>query len=610
MNYTGKLLRINLTKGKSYVEELREDILKQYLGGKGLAAYLLFRELSRGIHPFSPENKIVISTGPLTGTHAPSAVKFCVATKSPATYGWTDGHASGTWGIELKKAGYDCIIIEGRANKPSYVLIRDGKVSIIDASIVWGASTFETMRILKDRHSTTGQARVLCIGPAGEKLCTLANIFAEGRSAGRGGVGAVMGSKNLKAIVVTGHKERVELYDEDSFNEARKEAFRILSKHPVTGKIHPEMGTANILLSVNEAGGLPTYNFRQGVFEYADEISGEAFKKHLWLDGKRRKACPLCVNKCSHLAIIEKGKWRGVVDEGPDYENIAMFGSNCGVAEREAIAVAEYLCDYYGLDGISVGNTIAFLMECYERGLIDKHDTGGLDLKFGNADAMVEAVMMTGTFTGIGKLSSLGVKKAAAKIGNGSENFAIHVKGLEVPAYDPRAAFGMGLAYARADRGACHLRPFTFGIEISSEPYTTEGKAKLVKKLGDANAAFNSLGLCLFVTLALETDLIIQMLNFATGMNLSKEDYIRIGERINNLTRAFNVREGLDRRYDTLPKRFTKEPAPMGPNKGKVVPLDPMLDEYYQLYGWDSQGVPKKETLLRLDLDFVARELG
>jgi aldehyde:ferredoxin oxidoreductase len=621
-SYAGTILRVDLTSKKTKKEKLNPDVARKFLGAHGLAAYYLFNEIPPRVPAFSEENKFAIFNGPLIGTPAPNSVKTNVATKSPLTGGWTDGNFSGTWGIELRKAGYDGIIIEGKAEKPVYLFIEDQEVKLLDASKVWGANTFETMRLLKETHMTDREPKVLCIGPAAEKLVLTTTTMAEVRAGGRGGTGAVLGFKKLKAITVVGHGE-VSLADPDKFEEARKNAVDKMLKSPITGTggSHQMMGTSSIVSGVNAAGALPTRNFQTGVFEAADEICGEAYKTNLWQGGTRRRPCPRCINMCTHVAVIEKGKWAGVVDEGPDYENIVLLGSDCGIGDREAIATAEYLCDYYGIDGISVGNTIGFLMECYEKGLISKDDTDGINLRFGDSEAMLEALVRISTRTGkLGELGALGVRRASEKIGKGSEKFAMHVKGLEMPAYDPRAAFGMGLCYARSDRGACHLRPWTFGAEClglapAQEPflpYSIKGKGRWVKEQNDIIAAYNCSGLCQFAAFGLDAvSDVVAMVNAATGFNLTPEEYMKVGERVHNLTRAFWFREVPDfgTKYDMLPWRCLHEPLPEGPAKGKTVPLEPMLQEYYEVSGWDKNGKPTKAKLLELGLDFAVKQI-
>jgi len=616
-------LRINLRTKSIKKEELDEIVVRNYLGSKGIASYILFKELRAGVDPLSSENKLLFLTGALTGTNAPTGNRFSVCAKSPLTNAWCDSHCGGSWGPELKFAGYDGIIVEDKSPEPVYINISDDKVEILGAGNIWGANTFSTHMILKDKHFNRRMPRVACIGPAGERGALLAAIISEGRAAGRGGMGAVMGSKNLKAIVVTGNKYRPDdlVSDPEGFRNAVKSCYGKLLEGKWTslsppGRM-PLYGTVGIVRDINAAGGWPTRNFQTGTFEHFSELMGETFAENLWVPRKAPgpRPCYHCPILCAHVSIVREGKYLGLYDEGPEYETVWAFGAQCGVFEREAIAKAEYLCDYYGLDTISVGNTIGFLMECYEKGLITNDETEGLSLKFGDAEAMVAAVEYAGRGHGIiGKLISNGVKRAAAYIGKGSEKFAMHVKGLEVPAYDPRAAQGMGLGYAVGDRGACHLHAWTAGEEMlqppSLDPRKTEKKAGFVKTLvEETNVAWDSAGVCRVLGYTLNIEDILELVNTATGFNYNLDEFQKIGERINNLTRAFNCREGFSRRDDTLPERLLMEPLPDGPCKGEVVKLNEMLEEYYELCGWDSIGRPTKEKLRDLELDFVIPQL-
>lgn len=628
--YTGQILRVNLTSGKVEKEPIPVEVLRKFIGGKGLSAYYLFRELKPGVNPLGPENKLLFMTGPLTGTIAPVPNRFNVAAKSPLTGTWSDGQCGGSWGPELKFAGYDGIIIEGKSETPVYLHIRDEEASLLSAEDIWGADTFSTERILKEKHFSGRMPRVASIGPAGERMALISNIISEVRAVGRGGMGAVMGSKKLKAIVVSGAKYKPEDFaaDKTAMREAvRRSIISLSSDEDTSPNVKPTTprgslslyGSARIVGDINAAGGWPTRNFQTGIFEKASEISGQAYADKLWIprNAPGTRPCYRCQILCAHVSIIKSGKYAGTLDEGPEYETVWSFGAQCGVSDREAIARADYLSDYYGLDTISLGNTIGFLMECYEKGLITREDTDGLELTFGNADAMVKLVEMAGAGTGkIGILASNGVKRASEQIGKGSEKFAMHVKGLEMPAYEPRAAFGMGLGYAICDRGACHLHAWTAGDEMlqppAVDPITTKGKARSVKDLSEEVAiAYDSAGTCLFQAFGIGgLEEIVDIINAATGFGFKDVDELRkAGERIINLTRCFNVREGFLRKDDTLPHRCLKEPLPEGPCKGATVKLDEMLDEYYELCGWDSEGRPTKEKLEELGLDFAAKEI-
>jgi len=620
----GKLARIDLSNGKITKERVDGNLYSKFLGGKGYAAYLLFKELPWQVDPLSPQNKLIFMTGPLTGTRAPTGNRFCVCTKSPLTGAWLDTHCGGFWGPELRFAGYEGLIIEGKARNPVYVYIEDNEIRVLDADWLWGADSFSTERLLKHKHRGRREPKTAEIGPAGERKQLISCIVSEGRAAGRGGAGAVMGSKKLKAIAVKGTRFRPQdlVQNLDAFNKAVRRCYKKIGDEKKTsprlrGSL-PIYGTANIIDLVNEAGGWPTRNFQAGSFEKSSAINGPAFADSLWLphNSPGTKPCYNCPILCAHVAIVNDGIWVGTVDEGPEYETIWAFGPQCGIDDREAIARADYLCDYYGLDTISLGNTIGFLMECYERGLITQDDTDGLELRFGNAPAMIKVVEMAGSGSGkIGSLAAEGVKRAAQTVGKGSETFAIHVKGLEVPAYDPRSAQGMGLCYAISDRGACHLHAWTAGEELlgwnGRDPRLTEDKAEWVKDMVEGgNAVWDSSGLCKFSGFALSDKDVRRLIVAATGLNYETvEDLKKVGERINNLTRAFNLREGLSSSADTLPRRLLEEPMPTGPCQGDVARLTELLPDYYRLCGWNQNGMPTAAKLHELGLDFVLTKL-
>ncbi len=617
------MLRVDLSSGSMEEEAIDPRTARSLLGGKGYGVGILYREIPPGLDPLGEENKIVLMTGPLTGTRAPTGNRFCLCTKSPLTGTWLDSHCGGSWGPELKWAGYDGIIIEGRSDEPKYLVIDNDDRELKDASWLWGSDTFSTERFLKDRHSRDRIPKVLEIGPAGERGALLASVISEVRAIGRGGAGAVMGSKGLKAVVVTGDRKRPGdlIADREAFREATKEAYQKIAEDFRTSRSKRGglviRGTSNIIDGINEAGGWPTRNFQTGSFDRVDEVNGDSFAERMWVprEGPGARPCWNCPIRCAHVGVVTTGRWTGTVTEGPEYETVWAYGPQCDISDREAIARADYLSDYYGIDTISTGNTIGFLMECYERGLISKSDTDGIELEFGNAPAMVEAVERGGTLRGnLGRLVGNGVKRAAEEIGGGSERFAMHTKGLEFPAYMPRAAQGLGLSYARSDRGACHLRPWTAGKEMMGwdhmDPRTTEGKASEVKAGTDNIAVvWDSTGLCLLSSFAYDENTVLKMVNAATGFDYSMEEFLRVGERINNLTRAFNVREGFSRGEDTLPERCLEEPHDVGPCKGMVVDLDTMLDEYYELSGWDRNGIPTRGKLESLGLGDVADEL-
>ena len=599
--YIGKILRVDLTERRISTEKLDAEIAKKFIGGKGLGAKILYDSLKLGTDPLSPENILIFASGPLTATLAPTSARWAVVTKSPLTNIFLDCQVGGYFGAAMKLAGFDCIIMEGKADSPVYLWVHDGNAEILNAGDLWGKGCFETENTLKKRLGES--AHVASIGPAGENLVRYACISVDKyRQAGRGGAGAVMGSKNLKAVAVRSASYKIEYADPEGFREAAKKALKVIRENSFI-PLRRKYGTPIWVAPVNKAALLPTRNFRTGVFEKAENISGETMRDKIVVkDG----TCYNCIIQCWKYTHVESGKYK--VDElaGPEYESIALLGSDCGVGSIEAVAHASMLCDDLGLDTISTGNSIAFAMECYERGLLTAEDTDGLELKFGNADAEIEMVKKIAYRKGLGNLLAEGVRRASKKIGDGSEKFAMHVKGLEIPGYDPRGAFGMALAYATSDRGACHQRAWTVRAEIEGklEPrFSTKGRARFVKETQDERAMCFSLVLCDFAPL--EVKHFVELLNKATGFNFTVEDYLKTGERIWNLTRLFNVREGITRKDDTLPPRFMEEPLPEGATKGQVVTkemLDEMLDEYYALRGWDKNGVPTEEKLKELGL--------
>ncbi|MFQ6095713.1 MAG: aldehyde ferredoxin oxidoreductase family protein, partial [Candidatus Bathyarchaeia archaeon] len=573
------------------------------LGGKGLGALLLYKKTEKEINPLSPQNPLIFATGPLTGTSAPGSSKFCVVTKSPATGTIDDSYCGGFFGSELKMAGYDALVLLGRAAEPSILIIQDSEVYSEPASDLWGMFTADTEKALKERLG--GGYRFVEIGPAGERKAPIAGIFSEMRAAGRGGAGAVMGSKNLKAIAVKG-TGTVRVHDPDEFREAVWKAHRALRMEEVTVRSMPIYGTVNIVETINETGALPTRNFQTGRFEAAEDISGESFRSDLW---KKDFACSLaCPITCSKFAVIEDGPFKGVAVDGPDYETIFSLGSNCGVKDRAAITYANLLCDLYGIDTISTGVIVSFVMELYQKGLMKADDLEGIEARWGDPGVLVELVDKIAKGEGVGEFLQFGVKKISERY-PGSESYAMHVKGLEVPGYDPRAAQGMGLCYAVSERGACHLRAYTVGRELlghagGADPFTYDRmKVQMAIDRQDEKAVVDSAVLCYFTLFGMRLKEVHQMLVSCTGFNYPHfGDLMTLGARVITLTRIFNVREGFTRKDDALPSRFLEEPMPEGPAKGMVTQLEPMLKAYYEIRGWDENGIPKEETLEKLDL--------
>jgi len=598
--YTGKIVDVDLTAAKVSVAELDPTLAQEYMGGKGFGAKILYDQLPIGCEPLSPDNILVFAGGPLTGTMAPSSGRFEVCTKSPATGLWLDSNCGGYFGPELKFAGYDMLIIRGRAESPALLVIDDDKLELKPAGNLWGTDALTTHRDIKDTFGK--EFKVACIGPAGEKGVLFAGIISEYRALGRGGAGAVMGSKNLKAIAVRG-SGGIGLHDPDHFMKICREAFNELANSPDTGGGRQKYGTNVILSLMDEVGIHPVRNFQKGKFEGASQVNEDTIEGYY----VRNKACFGCPIYCSKIAEVKEGKYKGSFTEGPEYENVWTFGANCENTDVGAIIQAEYLCDYYGLDAISTGSVIGFLMECVEKGILTETDIG-FPMAFGNDESIINAIHLIGKQEGPGKLWGLGVKKLAEQI-EGARDFAMHVKGLELPAYDPRGSAGMALAYATSDRGGCHLRSWPIGDELLAtegrmDLHSQEFKAELVKTQQDLFCMVNCSGMCLFATFAVNLKQITPFLHAATGLDAfsSSDEVMKVGERVNNLVRLFNIREGLTQELDTLPKRFFSEPLKEGPGRNRVVKLDQMKAEYYFVRGWDAEGVPADKKLKELGI--------
>ncbi len=609
--YMGKILKVNLSDGT--IKEMKTDmeIAKKYLGGKGYAVKLLYDYLKayeregiapRDINPFGEENVLIFATGPATGIVGfPCSGRYHVmALRSPLTGSIASANSGGRWGPFLKFAGYDAIIIEGKSEEPVYLEVIDGSAELRCAKDLWGKNVFETEKILKDRAGT--RCSVACIGPAGENQVLFACIMNdEHRAAGRTGVGAIMGSKKLKAIVVGGNN-RPMVAKPDEFDEISKEALEKLKKDPVTGEGLPRFGTAILVNIINNAGILPYKNWQTGYNEKADEISGETLAEKYLL---KNKACWGCQIGCGRVTAVKEGCFQILYSEGPEYESIWALGNATGVMQLDAIIKANHLCDELGLDTISMGSTIACAMELREKGYISDEVLEGLDLRFGNASAMVEAIWRTAYKAGFGRYLALGSKRLAEIFG--APELSMSVKGLELPAYDPRGAKGIGLTYATANRGGCHVTGYTIAPEILGspekiDPLTPEGKAQWVKSFQDFTCVVNSTVNCLFTTFALGAEDYAKLLSAVTGWDLTTDEIMRIGERIYNLERVIINKFGFTGREDTLPRRLLQEPMPEGVAKGQVVELDKMKEEYYKLRGW-VDGVPTPEKLKELEIE-------
>jgi len=608
--YAGKIAFINLSEASFTVEELDEGVAKKFLGGKGLGAYLLFHHMAPSIHPYDPENVLIFTTGPLTGTGFPATSRSAVITKSPLTGTFSDSYAGTYFGPQLKRSGFDAVVITGRAAAPCSLLIDDGRIQIRDAGHLWGLSCSDVEARLREEFKGEGRMSIAGIGPAGEKGVRFANILSAKRAHGRGGSGAVMGSKNLKAVVLKGD-HAPEIAHRDRFDAIVKAVRnKILSHHKVgKGGDFPRIGTMHTVDVTQETGTLPSRNWQENTFEQGPSIGAEAFEKYI----VRARACHGCPIGCSRDTKITRGG-EEIVTEGPEYETIYAFGSDCGIDDPEIIIAADQLCDDYGMDTISCGATIAFAMECFEKGLITRGDTGGMDLRFGNGEALLETVHLIGRREGIGALLSEGTKRASEKM-EGASGLAIQVKGMELPAYDPRGMKGQGLTYALSDRGGCHLRSNALRTELLGIPepvdrYTYEGKAEMIRGLQLNAVTTNCLIACFFSTFAVVPEEYCEALSALTGWSVTPGELRTIAERTWNLTRMFNVREGFTRREDTLPERLFTQASTRGPSKGEVVDrasFEKMLDAYYGIAGWDPRtGIPTREKLEALDIGDLA----
>ena len=613
----GKILRVNLTEGKISEEEISEEMAIRFLGGRGLASRYLFDETIPGIDAFGPDNKLIFMTGLLTGTPSPSASRYSVVTKSPLTNIWTQSSSGGRWGVDLKHSGFDGIIFEGSSERPVCLVIDDGKAELRDATDIWGKNICETTQLLK---GTLGERfNVAGIGLAGENLVKYAAIINDlHRAAGRCGVGAVMGSKRLKAIAVRG-TQKIEIADREVFQKVARKQFELLDESILSAGLKG-YGTNLVLDMVNVCGGLPTRNWQTGVCSYSEEVNGEALSEKILVKYTGCFACPI---ECGRDSEIRNGPYAGHKGEGPEYETVGTFGPMCDVSDLEAIAMAGYLCNDYGLDTISCGSTIAFTMECFEKGILTKKDTGGMEIHFGDSETMIALVQKIAKREGIGNLLAEGTRIMAQKLGQGSERFAMHVKGLELPCYDSRAAKITGLAYATANRGGDHITAYVEGPTFLASPFLViedseiedplrenPEEAKVVKDLEDALTVFDAAGCCKFMGLSLDAKEWSDIIKAITGWEFGVEEFRKTGERIYNLERAFNVREGLTRTDDTLPKRLLEEPLPEGPAEGHINDLDSLLDPYYEFRDWDiTTGKPSKEKLRELGLEDVISKI-
>jgi aldehyde:ferredoxin oxidoreductase len=611
--FTGCLLRVDLTKKNTAEVTPKEGFYRKFLGGSGVATKIVFDEVKPETEPLSPDNRLVFAVGPYQGTTIPGSGRFEVAARSPLTGIWGEANGGGAFGTNLAKTGYNTLIFQGRSEEPVYIWIHDGGVEFKDAKDLVGLTVDETDKAI-EKELGEPKASVACIGPAGEKLVRIACIICDGGNgvAGRTGLGAVMGSKNLKAVAVKGDKE-VSCANLGKLKELVGKFSKMVAKELEEMRIH---GQASDLLNCEKDGAMPKKNWALGEWsEGAEKIGTPTFTQTL---KAKPIACAMCPVACHRLIPTEVLKKYGIGPGGrfgPQYETLAMLGANCLIDDLPAICKANELCNGYGIDTVSAGALLGFAIECYERGWITREDTGGMDLRWGDPDGLIAMIEKIGKREGFGAVLGEGIRYAAKRIGKGAEDVAVHVKGLDIPAHDPRAHFSMALTYATSTRGACHLHGYSkaaemeepvlipeVGINEELDRFAWKGKAELVAKYQDWFTVCNSLIQCIKmvfggVTLTNQA----QMLSAITGWEITPVELIKIGERIYNLQRAFNVRLGVSRKDDTIPKRMFK-PVETGGAAGKAPSLEPMLKEYYALRGWSSDGKPTVKKMQKLGL--------
>ena len=614
MAWARNVLRVNLTEGTCTNEPLNMEWAQKYLGQRGLATKYLVEETDPRVDPLSPDNKMIMTTGPLTGTCASTAGRYSVVTKGALTGAIACSNSGGFFGNEMKNAGYDMIIFEGRAPNPVYLLVENDNAQLIDAGEFWGKSVWDTEEGIKAKHQDP-LIRVASIGVAGEAGVKFACVVNDmHRAAGRSGVGTVMGSKNLKAVAIRGTLG-VSVDDVGSFMQTTAEGKKTLAENAVTGQGLPAYGTQVLMNVINEVGALPTHNHRDVQFDGAKNISAEAMAEPR-ADGKpnlvTNAACFGCTIACgrvstverSHYTVAERPEYQ-IASGGLEYEAAWALGAATGVDDLDALTFANFICNEQGIDPISFGATVGAAMELYEEGAIGDAETGGIECKFGSAKALTDLAELTGKGEGFGAEIGLGSKRLCEKYGR--PELSMSVKGQEFPAYDSRGIQGMGLAYATANRGACHLRAYTVSSEIlgvpeKTDPHVTEGKAGLVKAFQDATSAVDSSGLCVFTTFAWSLDDIAPQINAACEGDWTAEKLLEVGERVWNLERQYNCAAGFTGADDNLPERLLKDAAKTGPAEGLTNGLAQMLPEYYEVRGWTDDGVPSNETVERLAL--------
>ena len=602
--YNKKLLRINLSEFKVKEEIIKDEMINKFIGGMGFGVKLLTDEVDPTIDSLSVGNKIIISVGPLNGTAAPLFAQTCMVTKSPLTNGILNCYAGGYLGYKIKSSGYDCLIIEGKAPELVYIIIDQKGVKIKECPNLVRKNSSQTEEFIKKKENAENLG-FMTIGAGGENLVRFASVMSSTRAFGRGGAGAVFGSKHLKAIAFSGGKD-ICVNQPLEFDKVVKEAYsyfkNAMSNEYNLLSMFSKYGTGSGMGLINEKYALATKNHQLGNFEKASKIDGFAYIKKF---PSRQIACFGCPIHCGQVHEFKSGKYKGMITRGPEYETTYSFGSDCLIDDLEVIAKAHQICEEYGMDTISAGCTMAFAMECYEKGLIKKEDTEGIELNFGEGEGMLKVLEKIGRREGIGKLLAEGTKRVATKLGGGSEDFAMNVKGLEFAAWMPQRMRGIALTFATSNRGACHKRA-PIGAELMGKIPMEEikGKAEVVKDIQDTVNAIFTLVSCRFAEFELPKEMFVRLLNFASGLNYNLEEFIKVGEKLWNLERLFNIGAGLTKKNDQLPSRcFDPLPIKVGEVRMKKDDFEYMLKEYYKVRGWDTNGVPKKAKLKLLGID-------
>ncbi len=612
LGYQGKMLEVDLSQNKVEVNQIPEIWYQKFIGGEGFAAKLLYDRIEKNLDPLDEKNLLILATGPLTATKAPCSGRLCFGFKSPLTGTIGMSNVGGHLAPQIKKAGYDLVIISGKSSKPVYLMVENEKVEIKDAEFIWGKDTEASERLIRDKYPDK-KLRMAEIGPAGEKLIKFSAIMVDAhRAAGRGGPGAVMGSKKLKAIVFSGDK-KLEVNNQEMMDQFANRAREELKAEEFVREELKPFGTPSFTDSINALGLLPTRNWQKTTFDAMNKIGHQAYHEKLDVKAWACYGCPIA---CGRQTQIKDGIYKGESGGGPEYETIGAFGSKCEIDDLNAIAKANYICNRMGMDTISAGQIIATAMEWYENEIIDQQDTDGIELKFKNAEAMVQMVEKMAKREGFGDVLAEGSYRAAQKIGKGALDYVIHVKGMELASCGVRASKGETLSHVISPRGADHLRPYAsvidafgyleeeLGITEKVSPFEDDNKY-WVKPFMELSQLTNLLGVCLFasITLAVKGSTWTGLYNAVTGLQMSTEEMLKAAERVINLERMFNIREGFDRKDDFLPQRLTKEEAPDGLGKGEVVKMDVVLDDFYKSMSWDLKtGIPKKEKLKELEL--------